>query len=363
MQKKTRPVMNPVSTLFVEFIERHADTLLQRETITRPLHLKKSSGAVQQHAKEPARPWMPLWVLPNYLYQYVPNSRRFRTPTTDSFLLTANGIVCFFVTQPLLVFPFIHSVSLRKSILRVANMESRKLLDQQRISGNIEIAGDILCNPKCEKDGSWSVVFAVCVDSTAGTFSSLPSCGRKRKCENEQPAWKSRMIPVGEFHTHPPGNDIHTCKPPSHYDIFQLILACHLQHHNFVITICHEGMYDMSAERSAMVDVMLDVTKYYKSHRLTNAQILKQNQECRMPVVDNVKKLPAELPSLHYVLMGLQDTYYKLLEENNKKPNLIVFINGYLNAARQLGVNIKYHRSQWKPPQLALRGRRGKTSL
>ena len=266
----------------------------------------------------------------------------------NSFLLAANGILHRGNRSSVTVFPHIWSHSLQDAILAVAQQEAATLMQLQKSSGNIEIAGDILCKDRGDK-GAWNVVFSVCKDSTAKKFSSLPSCGQKRKCENEQP---QGMVHIGEFHTHPPAPNAHTCKPPSHYDIFQLLIACHLGHHNYVMTICKEGLYAVSAQQHAVQRVMEDVKAYYRlpihETQMSELEIQEQNQDCRMPVVE---RIPKHLTALHGVLIGLHDTYYRLLVENQTQRNLQGFITQYIRAVHRIGVNVEYystHKFPWK---------------
>ena len=158
-------------------------------------------------------------------------------------------------------FPFIWCEKLLHAIVTVLHQNHAYLLSLQQERGKIEIAGDVLCS--WTSRAGWVVELDVCDDLKAEMYSSTPSCGRKRKCNN---ARRMDLVPVGEFHTHPPGESTYTCKPPSHYDLYQLLLAAGNGFHNFLATVCQEGLYIVSGSRRAVRSMMTDLHEYYRLH-------------------------------------------------------------------------------------------------
>ena len=70
---------------------------------------------------------------------------------------------------------------------------------------------------------------------------------------------------------------------------------------------------------------------------------VEHNASCRMPTVEMV---PATLPYLHSILVGLENTYFKLLRAGETHQNMQKFIDGFLKALATLGVTTEYQRWQ-----------------
>ena len=201
-----------------------------------------------------------------------------RHASVGVYMLAADGIMYCSTKDVLHWVPFIWCEELFRAIVTALHQEHTSLLLLQHERGKIEIAGDILCS---FQGGGWMVQLFVCDDTSAETYSSTPSCNRKRKCKNENginPGWN----PVGEFHTHPPGEKDYVCKPPSNYDIYQLLLAAGNGFHNFLATVCQEGLYVVSGSREAVASIMTDLHRYYRlphtGKEMTDQQISNHNQ-------------------------------------------------------------------------------------
>ena len=230
-------------------------------------------------------------------------------------------------------------------MLQALKMGANELLQVQQKSGGIEIAGDIRCNPDAWKHGGrkWEVFLEICEDPTAKKNMSHPSCGGKRKCGKRRTHTET-WVDVGEFHTHPAANHPRVCKPPSHLDVYQLVVAAHLQHHNYVATVCAEGIYIISSTRRATEAMMKNVVSYYhlKIHeeQHTRQDIERNINQCRMPLVELI---PRSLKQLYAIMVGLSKTYYDLLENTTEVPDQNTFIRLYLNAVENVGVEASFY--------------------
>ena len=260
---------------------------------------------------------------------------------TPTFFLTANGIVAIHDKKHQ-CFPYIWCPYLREAMLDSLQKGATNLLQEQQASGNIEIAGDIRCNPASGRNRQWEVSLDICHDPTAKKNASHPSCGRKRTCGRKREHTET-WVDVGEFHTHPPPQNDRVCKPPSHFDVYQLIAAAHLQYHNYVATICLEGIYIIASTRKATEKTMENVVAYYKlgihKERHTAKDIEYSINTCRMP---RVELIPKWLVQLHSIMVGLFNTYHAILK-NTKVTNRNTFIHRYLTAVRNVGVEATFY--------------------
>jgi hypothetical protein len=287
-------------------------------------------------------------VFPYLLYQSVqPNARKRTIPL---YVVAANGI-CLHPIQggQVVATPRIHCPGLREAIVQAAFASAPSLLSEQKRAGGIEIAGDIVCNPKRVR-GKWEVLFEICKDKLAGKYSSQPSCGRQRKCMGKR-TLPNTFVDVGEFHTHPPTEDDTVCRTPSHFDVYQLLIGAHLRHHNFSITVCTEGVYVMTASTWAVERNTADIWSYYKMEELHGVPFSVTKTEraintCRIPLVElleKMKKVPQDVQYIHNVLVGLPNTFFHLLENKQEAPDRASFIRQYLEALHGLGINAEFH--------------------
>lgn len=295
-----------------------------------------------------------LEVFPDALYQTClhqkPKERR------PLYVLAANGIKVMKKGRTF-IFPHIWCSSLQDAILRVSKHNAPTLMREQERIGNVEVVGNIVCNPKRRANGQWEVLFEVCHNRSGSEYTSEPSCGRRRKCDEPRSSPTS-FIDIGEYHTHPPTEHGRLCRPPSHFDIYQLLIAAHLGHHNFVITVCTEGIYSTVATRRAVQTNIGNVWAYYHREDIHGVPFVKESSAgaintCRMPLVDLLETLPldrvADIGYLHRLLVRLPKVYDHLLDNHKKAPSRTAFIQHYLNALSHLGIHASFHATRSHP--------------
>ena len=237
-------------------IEQQATKLLKSGNGRFQMYLVRQGGAISIAHHGDVSSDILLMVYPHELLNGIKEHA-----SVGMYTLAADGIMHRPNKTTVRWFPFIWCEQLFHAIVTVLHQKHEYLLALQKDRGQIEIAGDILCSWTTR--GGWVVELDVCDDWKAEMYSSTPSCGRKRKCNN---ARRMDLVAVGEFHTHPPGETPYTCKPPSHYDLYQLLLAAGNGFHNFLATVCREGLYIVSGSRQAVRSMLTELHEYYRLH-------------------------------------------------------------------------------------------------
>ena len=158
-------------------------------------------------------------------------------------------------------------------------------------------------------------------------------------------------IDIGEFHTHPPYDiDPHrVIKPPSHFDIYQLIIAANMCYHNFVATVCKEGIYIIQAQRMAVTRMVDNLHNFYgdkassgkqPSQAFTRDRSKRYISDCSMPHVDNVTP---DTDFLHKLLIELPDHYYKAVDDMVRFPQNKDIFKHYQGKVNELHVDIYFY--------------------
>ena len=134
--------------------------------------------------------------------------------------------------------------------------------------------------------------------------------GRQRKCKNKRKYSVVDWVDVGEYHTHPPAPaevERWVCKPPSHFDVYQLLMACMNQRHNFQVVVSHDGIYTVTADRPGISQFSTDLRRYYQFTKHTVQETMSSIEQCRQPILKTVKGNGEQFPYLHKLLVQHTD--------------------------------------------------------
>lgn len=201
-----------------------------------------------------------------------------------------------------------------------------------------------------------------CENSEARITESRPSCDRKRACHNHD-ARRHEWTPVGEYHTHPaetpmvhrvrdhcvvlctlpPGHpDWVAMKPPSHSDIYQLVLATYNEQHACMVVMAPEGVYWYEPTWASLRWFRRDIHRFYRNQRFSDGGRRKSLRACRQPSHELVTE--KQYWHLHRLLNGLQTQYFRILREHrtSKEQQITRYHpddqlnDGWLSVSQQL---------------------------